>query len=294
MRRAGRVARFLAAASRQGPLASLLGPRLRLGTRHYSIELPGVTKPLRLAIISDLHFGFAGNNAAHMQMVRARVMATTPDMVLFLGDIAGGWPWVDKTDRITAGCAALSGFDAPLGCFAVLGNHDWTDDADAKARKSGPNRATALLQDQGWCVLENAAQPIDADTTSLWIAGIASQRAFRSGLPFMHQYHRLDDLPKTLSQVPADAPLLLMAHEPDIFTELPNRPVLTVSGHTHGGQIRVAGRAVVTPSRYGTRFAHGHFNKDHRHLIVSGGLGCSTIPLRIGMVPEITLVTISG
>ncbi|MFT7594617.1 MAG: hypothetical protein ACI8R4_001939 [Paracoccaceae bacterium] len=125
------------------------------------------------------------------------------------------------------------------------------------ARKSGPNRATALLQDQGWCVLENTAQPVAAETTPLWIAGIASQRAFPSGPPLMRQYHRLDDLPKTLSQVPADAPLLLMAHEPDIFTELPNRPVLTVSGHTHGAQIRVAGRAIVTPSRYGNRFAHG-------------------------------------
>ena len=67
-----------------------------------------------------------------------------------------------------------------------------------------------------------------------------------------------------------------------------------LSGHMHGGQIRPFGRPIYAPSRHGTTYAYGHHQLDGRHLVVSGGLGCSTIPLRIGIVPEITVVDLSA
>ncbi len=82
----------------------------------------------------------------------------------------------------------------------------------------------------------------------------------------------------------------MLVHEPDAFVRMPDRIALTLSGHTHGGQVRIAGWSPVVPSEYGNRFAYGHVVEDGRHLIVSGGLGCSGLPIRIGVPPEIVMV----
>ena len=84
-----------------------------------------------------------------------------------------------------------------------------------------------------------------------------------------------------------------MAHEPDIAMRVPERVSLMLSGHTHGGQVRLFGYSPVVPSRYGNRFAYGHV-RERCDVIVSGGLGCSIMPLRIGVPPEIVLVTLRG
>ncbi|GHF44885.1 metallophosphoesterase [Seohaeicola zhoushanensis] len=279
--------RWLARASRRGALAPLLGPALRMAVDRHEVTLPGLQAPLRVAIVTDLHFGFGPSTAARARAVRARVMAQGADLVLFLGDIAGGRRGPVKTARVDAGCLALAGYAAPLGCYAVLGNHDWDDDPEARERRAGPNRASALLAAQGWRVLENAA----ADLGPAWIAGVASQRAFRSGPPGFRRHQGLDDLGTALAGVPEGAPLILMAHEPDLFPALPEgRALLMLSGHMHGGQVRLFGRALVAPSRFGTRYALGHFRRGPHQLVVAGGLGCSTIPLRIGIEPSITVL----
>lgn len=103
----------------------------------------------------------------------------------------------------------------------------------------------------------------------------------------------MDDLPATLAQISDDgAPGILLAHEPEIFPRVPERNALTLSGHTHGGQIRIAGWSPVVPSRFGNRYAYGHVLEGGRDLVVSGGIGCSIVPVRVGMVPEITRVTL--
>jgi len=87
----------------------------------------------------------------------------------------------------------------------------------------------------------------------------------------------------------------MLVHEPDIFTEMPERVALTLAGHTHGGQIRIPGLwQRWTPSAYGARFAYGHIVERDRHMIVSGGIGTSAVPLRIGVPPEIVRVTLGG
>ena len=91
-----------------------------------------------------------------------------------------------------------------------------------------------------------------------------------------------------------DAPVILMAHEPDIFPEVPARVALTVSGHTHGGQVRLFGWSPIVPSAYGNRYAYGHVVEDDRSLVVSGGLGCSILPVRFGVPPEIVIVELGA
>jgi len=89
--------------------------------------------------------------------------------------------------------------------------------------------------------------------------------------------------------------VILLAHEPDIFVKVPDRVALTLAGHTHGGQVRIPflwPRFV--PSAYGARFAYGHIVEQNRHMIVSGGIGTSQLPIRIGVPPEILRVELGA
>lgn len=104
----------------------------------------------------------------------------------------------------------------------------------------------------------------------------------------------VDDLAGTLAAVTDDAPVILMVHEPDIFPQVPARVSLTLAGHTHGGQVTFAGYAPVVPSRYGRRYLYGHIVEEERNLIVSAGLGCSTLPIRFGAPPEIVLIRVAS
>ena len=176
--------------------------------------------------------------------------------------------------------------------FAILGNHDWHDDAAAQARKSGPVAARAYLEAAGFTVLQNEALRLP---TGIWLAGLDSQQAIKGQTRNAPRREGRDDLGATLMQAAAADPAILLAHEPDIFAQTDDpRICLTLSGHMHAGQIRLGGRAIYAPSKYGTRFDYGHFKDGDRHLIVSAGLGASSIPLRIGTVPEITIIDVKS
>ena len=88
--------------------------------------------------------------------------------------------------------------------------------------------------------------------------------------------------------------MILLAHEPDYFTIGDMRPSIQLSGHTHGGQANFLGWRPFTPSEHADRYAYGHVIEDGRHLVVSGGLGYTWLPLRIAQPPEITLLRLRG
>jgi predicted MPP superfamily phosphohydrolase len=125
-----------------------------------------------------------------------------------------------------------------------------------------------------------------------WLAGLGDQIAYWLG---PSRFKGVDDLPGTLARIRTNDPVILLAHEPDIFTKVPERVALTIAGHTHGGQIRLPMmQPLYTPSAYGARFAYGHIIESGRHMIVSGGLGCSGVPLRLGVPPEIVRITLGA
>ena len=182
-----------------------------------------------------------------------------------------------KTEPVDALWAAeLARLKAPLGTWAILGNHDWWHDLAACA---------AALADVRIPVLENHAVMLGAEGQRFWLAGLGDQLAHRLG---RGRFRGVDDLPGTLAKIQTEDPVLLLAHEPDIFPPCRTRVALTLAGHTHGGQIRVPLIwPYFVPSKYGARYAYGHVIENNRHLIVSGGLGTSIIPARLGVPPEI-------
>jgi predicted MPP superfamily phosphohydrolase len=107
------------------------------------------------------------------------------------------------------------------------------------------------------------------------------------------EHARLADVPAALLRVPADAAVLLLSHDPDVFPRVPARVALTVAGHTHGGQVNLPlVRRAIIPSRYGDRYSDGLVAEGGRHLFVTTGVGMSGMPLRFRRPPEIAVLTL--
>ena len=294
---------MIAVISRRGFLKGLLGvtlaglslggyafgvePALRLRVQRWPVRVAGWTRaPLRIVALSDLHLGAPHVSLSRLGRIVERANALAPDLAVLLGDYAAGHRFVTAPVRIAEAAPVLARLRAPMGTFAVLGNHDWWDDLDAQRRGGGPNLYATALEAVGITVLPNEARRLDG----FWLAGVEDQLAIAEG---HGRFRGLDDLPGTLAQITDDAPVILLAHEPDIFADLPPRVGLTLSGHTHGGQVRLFGWSPVVPSAYGNRYAWGHVREGGRDLVVSGGIGCSILPVRFGMPPEITVIEVS-
>ncbi len=245
--------------------------------REAAVTLPGWPEghaPLRIALLSDLHAGSPYVDAAKIERAVALINGARPDLVVLLGDytihgVAGGRYL--PIDRVAPLLGALA---APLGTYAVLGNHDWWDDAAA---------ITKALSAAGIVVLDDQTRRVGRAEGAFWLAGLADF------------WERAPDVPSVLATVDDDLPIIALTHNPDVFPELPGTVALTLAGHTHGGQVDLPllGRLVV-PSRYGERYAYGAIEEAGRQMFVTAGLGTSIIPVRFGVPPEVVILTIEG
>lgn len=249
---------------------------------------------LKIGVIADIHAGGPVMPAERIRAVCERTNALKPDIIVLLGDFSASHKLKTRDVAPEEWSEALSVLRAPLGVHAVLGNHDWWDDLHAQRTKQGPVLSRRMLERVGIPVYENDAVRLSKDGMPFWLAGLGSQMAFISSRnkKAFRTFEGVDDLDGTLAQVTDEAPVLLLAHEPDIFSRVPDRVALTLSGHTHGGQVRLPGFSPIAQSRFGKRYTYGHFCEDERNLVISGGLGCSVLPVRVGIPPEIVIVDI--
>jgi len=278
-----------------GTYAVAIEPLYRLRITRHALTPPRWPPGLRLrvAVLADIHACEPWMPRDRIARIVAATNALTPDITLLLGDYVSGMRLATRHPEPAEWAGALAGLQAPLGVHAVLGNHDWWEDARVQARGHGPTAAGQALQAAGIPVLENRAVRLEKDGHPFWIAGLGDQLAY-TPTSRRRSWQGVDDLPGTLAQITDDAPVLMMAHEPDIFARMPERVSLTLSGHTHGGQVRLFGYSPVVPSRYGNRYAYGPVVEGGRHLVVSGGLGCSIAPIRFGSPPEVVVVELGG
>jgi uncharacterized protein len=238
---------------------------------------------LSITVVADLHAGGPNMGLARVRQVVDAAQALDSDLIVILGDYFATHRYVTERVPHAAWAAELGRLKARLGVYAILGNHDWWYDV-ADVRK-----ALAAVHIP---LLENDAVRLDDGGRRFWLAGLGDQIAYWLG---PSRFRGVDDLPGTLARVTTDDPVILLVHEPDIFTQVPPRVALTLAGHTHGGQIVLPFMPPLwTPSEYGARFAYGHIVEEGRHMIVSGGLGCSNVPLRLGVPPEVVRVTLGA
>lgn len=279
----------------------------RLRVQHHYLTPPNWPKDLHLtaALIADPHICDPWMGLDRVRFIVERTNELKPDIILMLGDYVADHKMQYGPIPPQAWADQFGNLSAPLGTHAILGNHDWWDDKEAQLSGSGPTKYGQALLNAGIPLYQNRAARIEKDGHPFWVAGLEDQMALGPNLKRKRKTMQgLDDLSGTLAQITDDAPVLLMAHEPDIFDDVPSRVSLTVSGHTHGGQINCFGYRPGYPARHGKKYPYGHYveysgsklvrhlglSAEPRHLVVSGGLGCSLLPVRIGVPPEVTLV----
>ncbi|MCB9919395.1 MAG: metallophosphoesterase [Planctomycetes bacterium] len=218
---------------------------------------------LEIAFLSDLHAGSFLDADELVDLFR-RVQAEQPDVVCFGGDLIN-----TREREILLYKDALAELSPPFGIFAVPGNHDHFFGTDIGLWES-------WLTEHGVNVLNNRGQRIERDGAGLWIAGVDD---LTEGTP---------DLESALAGV-QDEPVVLLAHHPDFFFEAAAVDVdLTLSGHTHGGQVRFGNIVPLHHSRFD--WIEGRHEVAGSQLYVGRGIGVTFLPLRIGAPPEVPIL----
>jgi predicted MPP superfamily phosphohydrolase len=269
---------------------------IRLRVTRYNLSPPQWPAgfQLKIAVIADLHACDPWMSLDRIHGIVERTNALGADIIVMLGDYVAGHRHVTRFIPASEWAPVLAGLKAPLGVHAILGNHDWWEDKAAQRDGEGPTVARRALEAAGIPVYENDAKRLSKDGHPFWLAGLGDQLAYLPALRF-RPVRRIgvDDLGATLAKVTDSAPVILLAHEPDVAMRVSSRVALQLSGHTHGGQVRLLGWSPAVPKRYVKQLTYGH-TRTKCDVVVSGGLGCSIMPFRIGVPPEIVLVTLGG
>ena|ERR1700761_97263 len=290
--------RFLAGFGAFGASTAAYGvgiePLMQLEVRHYDILPPKWPTgfELKIAVVADLHACDPWMSPEHVETIVARTNALDADIIVLLGDYVAGHRYVTHQMPTSDWASALAQLKAPLGVHAILGNHDYWADRTVQREGRGKPAAQQALEAVGIPVYENDVVRLTKAGHAFWLAGLGDQLAYAPARHFRYVPRRgVDDLDGTLAKITDDAPVILLAHEPDIAWHVPSRVALQLSGHTHGGQVRLLGWALMAPSGRRLNYGHVRVNCD---IVVSGGLGCSNLPFRLGAPPELVLVTLGA
>ena len=237
------------------------------------VGLPRLPRPfagLRVAQISDLHFGpLVGAGAVRAAV--DTVLGLQPDLVVVTGDYVSTLEH-GEADLIVQ---ELSRLEAPLGVFAVLGNHDhWTD----------PEVVADAIRRAGVTLLRNSSVRLDRSGEAIFLAGVDDV------------WEKKHDLGLALSDVPDDGCAILLAHEPDFADESSkdSRIALQLSGHSHGGQVRIPGRGPIRLPYLGQKYPEGLRQIGAMQQYTNRGIGVIFPPVRFNCRPEVTLFELAS
>lgn len=227
---------------------------------------------LKIAVFSDTHFS-EYYRPEDFQKSLDSLASQKPDLVLFCGDLFDNFDtYARDVSRVKE---ALAGIEAPLGKYAIFGNHDYGGGAE--------NEYTGILSAGGFTVLNNQYFPLEDQQI-----GLIGLDDFMLGE---------GNLEKT-SWARPDYFNIVICHEPDIIDAMLDTNIdLMVAGHTHGGQINLPGYEKNFLPPYGEKYIYGLYefsNARTAKLYVNPGLGTTQIPLRFRARPEITYITLAN
>jgi predicted MPP superfamily phosphohydrolase len=252
-----------------------------LVVREYTLDLdtwPSALSGFRLAAIGDIHGGAPHIDEQKLEEVARRITLAKPDLIAWLGDyviqevMGGTFMAPEKIAEI------LSRAMAPYGHVAILGNHD---------RWLASDRVERAFTDKGIPFARWSSRVITVRGIRVHLYGLDDFELSKNYWPtFSQAFEQLKGLPK-------EEPLIVLSHNPDVFPFLPSGAALTLAAHTHGGQVRLPllGSPIV-PSSFGQKYARGHITEGGRHMFVNTGIGTSIIPVRFGVPPEISILTL--
>jgi predicted MPP superfamily phosphohydrolase len=237
-------------------------------------RLPDSFHGFRIAQITDIHFGpYMGKSGVEEAVRIAR--SFRPDLLTLTGDFVSP-PFGQHVGPAGAQhaepCADVLASWKGVPMVAILGNHDhW----------NGPDIVAGALVDRGIRVLRNESFAIERGHDRLWISGVDDV------------LEKQDDLPKTLAAVPEKEATVLLAHEPDFAEDVAGFPVdLQLSGHSHGGQVRIPGLGPIVLPELARKYHTGLNRVGRLQVYTSRGLGVINPPVRLNCPPEVTLLTL--
>jgi predicted MPP superfamily phosphohydrolase len=248
--------------------------------------LPEAFEGMRVVQLSDIHLD-AYSEPIYIRHVVNKINALNPDMVLLTGDFASEWPGSNKFAIGAAWqCAEILGGLACRERYAILGNHDVA---------VGSNEVTEALKTHGITMLDNDYLPIERGGGRIWLCGLDDPL---NGAPDPDEA-----IPASIRNI-ANEPVVLMCHAPDyadtLMADGAGRTVsLMLSGHTHGGQVRVPFVGPLTLPGLGKKYVEGWFRfgqgsgrPEGMQLYVNRGIGTVGVPFRFDCPPEITVFTL--
>ncbi|WP_042121680.1 metallophosphoesterase [Paenibacillus senegalensis] len=233
-------------------------------------HLPEAFDGTRVLVFSDVHLGHYYYSRDLASLIKQSINPLRPDLVCFTGDL------FDKkmTEREQV-ISALRMIKAPLGKYAVLGNHDYYD---------SPGRMRNMYRQADFTMLLNESTFIHRGDQAIRIAGVDDMV---KGRPDLH---------KALHPLKEDEFIILLSHAPDFADRISNDfPVsFQASGHSHGGQVRLPGIGHLTAPLYGRKYVNGLYPLKEGELMLytNRGIGLSVFPIRFWCKPEITLITL--
>lgn len=254
------------------PHFRVVGERVDIVLSRLPMEFHG----FRIAQLTDIHFG---PNIGHSHVEKCLRVAHEfkPDVLALTGDFVGHpfrKGYGPEGARFAEPCSdALVGLkDVPQ--LAILGNHDHWNDAEI---------VHGALAERGITVLRNSSTVMERGGKRLWIGGVDDAFAGKA------------DLPATLAKVPSGEATILLAHEPDYADYATRFPVdLQLSGHSHGGQVRLPGIGPLILPAMARKYHTGHYRIGALQLYTSRGVGVINPPVRFNCPPEVTLITLKG
>ena len=260
-----------------GAFAGYIGSRL---LRVNSLEahfphLPDGLVGLRIVQVSDLHVG-PHTSSRFLARISRAVTDAAPDLLVITGDQVD-----DYAEDVSHFAAAFSGLRAPLGVYAVAGNHDvyagWAD-------------VHRGMRAMGIRVLVNEAVPLSHRGVPFWLGGTGDPAGL--GGPLGPDRAVAPDVPRTLSRIPMGAFTIVLAHNPALWPSLADRGVhLTLSGHTHYGQLSIPRIGWSLASLFLEHAMDWHA-RGQSLLYINPGTNYWGLPLRLGALPEVTIITL--
>ena len=247
----------------------------RLIVRQQTIQIDNCPKELsglRIALIGDVHTGAPFINDSKLQRIVELTNQQQPDLIVLLGDYMSPNSWHSHRVEPEVTASALKNLKAPLGVYAILGNHDWWYNGE---------RVKRAFEQNGIRILEDEVAEVKWRAGSFYLAGLADL------------WTRPQHVNETIAKVPSGSPIIALTHNPDVFPNLPQSVPLMLAAHTHGGQVNLPliGTPIV-PSRFGPKYTAGPIYENGHHLFVTTGIGTSILPVRFRVTPEIVILTI--
>jgi hypothetical protein len=229
-------------------------------------RLPSALNGFNIVQMSDFHRGRHIRDA-ELQVAVDVANRLKPDLIVLTGD------YVTSNESFAQPCAKmLAGLHAPHGVIAILGNHDHWTDADVVSR---------ALRSHSIQLLRNDAAPITHHGARLWIVGVDDV------------WQKKANLPLALQRVPKEAVTILLAHEPDYADTASGYPIdLQLSGHSHGGQVRLPFLGAPILPYLAEKYPWGLRRVGEMQVYTNRGIGVIGPPVRLGCRPEVTLLTL--